>query len=156
MRRRRFLAAAAAPLPLLAAAACSGGAARNERPSIVFGTARWPAETSLGPDATLVVYLVDASAPEPPLEVALQKLDDPEPGAELLAYATDRGGLRSPQAFALPVPAGKVDPARDYALRVAVVDQGRPVLAAADAPLVLTRGRPRQVDVALEPVVVVR
>lgn len=144
MRRRTLLAASS-----LLLAGCAGS--EPERPAIVFGSARWDAAVVPSPEAVFVVYLADASGPEPPLEAALQRLTSPEPGAELVAYDTDQGALRSPHFFSLPVPAGKLDPSRDYVLRMAVVEQGRPVLVLAEPPLVLTRGRPRQVDVALTP-----
>jgi putative lipoprotein len=105
-----------------------------------------------GPDATLLVYLIDASGPESPLEVELQKLDNPTPGAELLAVSTTEGMITSPTKFSLPVPLDKVDQGHDYALKAAILDQGRPVMATAEAPLVLTKGRPFQVELLLTPV----
>ena len=44
-----------------------------------------------GPEATLIVYFVDVSGPERPLQVELQKLDNPESGAEFLTAATIEG-----------------------------------------------------------------
>jgi uncharacterized lipoprotein YbaY len=105
-----------------------------------------------GPDATLLVYLIDASGPESPLEVELQKLDNPTPGAELLAVSTTEGMITSPTKFSLPVPLDKVDQGHDYALKAAILDQGRPVMATAEAQLVLTKGRPFQVELLLTPV----
>ena len=105
-----------------------------------------------GPDATLLVYLVDASGPESPLEVELQKLDDPTPGAELLAVSTTEGMITSPTKFSLPVPLDKVDASHDYALKAAILDQGKPVMATTSAPLVLTKGRPFQAELLLAPV----
>lgn len=139
-----------------AALACllllAGCATSHDRQDIVFGSASWPGGAVYGPKATLIVYLADASGPETPIEVDLQKIDNPVPGAELLAYATDEGMMRSPHYFTLPVPAEKVDSGHDYVLKMVVVDQGHPVLALTDPPLVLTRGHPRQVDVMLHPV----
>jgi uncharacterized lipoprotein YbaY len=116
------------------------------------GTVSYRERIVYGPDATLVVWLVDASGPESPIEVDLQKLDDPTPGAELLAASTVEGRIASPTAFSLPVPLDKVDQGHDYALKAAILDQGRPVMATAEAPLVLTKGRPFQVELLLTPV----
>jgi uncharacterized lipoprotein YbaY len=104
------------------------------------------------PDATLVVYLVDVSGRESPLEVELQKLSNPEPGAELLAFTSTQGRIVSPTRFSLPVPLDKVDQGHDYALKAAIVQDGRPVMATADAPLVLTKGRPNTAELVVDPV----
>ena len=101
------------------------------------------------PDATLVVYLVDVSGPEAPLEVELQKLSNPEPGAELLAFTSVDGGIVSPMPFSLPVPLDKVDQGHDYALKAAILQDGRPVMATADPPLVLTKGRPTRAELVV-------
>ena len=73
------------------------------------GTVTYPQKIAYGPDATLVVWLVDASGPESPIEVDLQKLDNPAPGTELLAATTFEGRIVSPTPFALPVPLAKID-----------------------------------------------
>ena len=101
------------------------------------------------PDATLVVYLGDVSGPESPLEVELQKLSNPEPGAELLAFSSTQGRIVSPMPFSLPVPLGKADQGHDYALKAAIIQDGRPVMATTDAPLVLTKGRPTRAELVL-------
>lgn len=116
------------------------------------GTVSYRQKIVYGPDATLVVYLVDASGPESPLEVELQKRDNPEPGAELFATTTVEGMISSPMTFTLPVTLDKVDQGHDYALKAAIVDHDRPVMATANPPLVLTKGRPFQVDLVVSPV----
>lgn len=116
------------------------------------GTVSYREKIVYGPDATLIVYLVDASGPESPLEVELQKHDNPEPGAELFAATTVEGMISSPTSFTLPVPLDQVDRGHDYALKAAIVDHGRPVMATADPPLVLTKGRPFQADLLVSPV----
>ena len=133
---------------LLLLAACTTS---HDRQDIVFGSASWSGGTAYGPKATFIVYLADASGPETPVEVELQKIDNPVPGAELLAYDTDEGLLRSPHYFSLPVPREKIDRGHDYALKIAIVDQGRVVQTLVQPPLVLTGGHPRQVDVTLSP-----
>ena len=100
----------------------------------------------------LVVWLVDASGPESPIEVDLQKLDNPAPGTELLAATTFEGRIVSPTPFALPVPLAKIDQGHDYRLKAAIIDQGKPVMATSNAPLVLTKGRPFQVDLEVSPI----
>ncbi|HEX6013298.1 MAG TPA: YbaY family lipoprotein [Geminicoccaceae bacterium] len=104
------------------------------------------------PDATLVVYLLDVSGPESPLEVELQKLSNPEPGAELLAFTSVEGGIVSPTPFSLPVPLDKVDEGHDYALKAAILQDGRPVMATTDPPLVLTKSRPTRAELLVRPV----
>ena len=143
---RRFLAVSA--LALLGA--CSSPS--PYRNAELGGNVTYRQKINYGPDATLVVYLVDASGPEQPLEVELQKLDDPTPGAELLAVSTTEGMIGSPTKFSLPVPRDKVDESHDYALKAAILDQGRPVMATTSAPLVLTKGRPLEVELMVSPV----
>ena len=64
-----------AALALLSLAGCSSpGRYRN---ADLGGTVSWTEKTIYGPDASLVVYLVDASGPESTVEVDLQKLDSP-------------------------------------------------------------------------------
>jgi uncharacterized lipoprotein YbaY len=143
---RRLL--AAATLALLAGCA-SPSSYRN---ADLSGTVSYREKIIYGPDATLVVWLVDASGPESAIEVDLQKLDNPAPGAELLASSTVEGRIVSPAPFSLPVPLGKIDQSHDYRLKAAIIDQGRPVMATTDAPLVLTKGRPLQVDLEVSPI----
>jgi hypothetical protein len=50
------------------------------------------------------------------------------------------------------VASDKVDESHDYALKAAIVDHGKPVMATANPPLVLTKGRPFQVDLVVSPV----
>ena len=83
----------------------------------------WSEQVTYGPGATLYVYLVDTSGPESPLQVDLQKLDNPEPGAELLAATTIEGMIPSPTAFSLAVPLDQVDQGHDYRLKAAIVDR---------------------------------
>lgn len=116
------------------------------------GTVTYAQKTVYGPDATLVVWLVDASGPESPIEVDLQKLDNPAPGTELLAATTFEGRIVSPTPFALPVPLAKIDQGHDYRLKAAIIDQGKPVMATSNGPLVLTKSRPLQVDLQVSPV----
>ncbi len=142
--------------PLLAAsalallAACSTPSKYDN--AELSGTVSYRQKIVYGPDATLVVYLVDASGPDSPLEVELQKRDNPEPGAELFAVTTVEGMIPSPTSFSLAVPLDKVDQSHDYKLKAAIVDHGRPVMATADPPLVLTKGRPFRVDLVVSPV----
>jgi uncharacterized lipoprotein YbaY len=143
---RRFLAVSA--LALLGA--CSSPSPYQN--AELGGNVTYRQKIIYGPDATLVVYLVDASGPEQPIEVELQKLDDPVPGAELLAVSTTEGMITSPTKFSLPVPLDKIDQSHDYALKAAILDQGRPVMASRQPPLVLTKGRPFQVEVEVSPV----
>lgn len=143
---RSFLAVAA--LALLAA--CSSPSPYQN--AEIGGNVTYRQKIIYGPDATLVVYLIDASGPESPLEVELQKLDDPTPGAELLAVSTTEGMITSPTKFSLPVPLDKIDESHDYALKAAILDQGKPVMASTQPPLVLTKGRPFQVEVEVSPV----
>lgn len=139
-----------AALALLALAACSGpGPYRNAE---LGGTVTWTEEVVYGPDASLVVYLVDASGPESPLEVDLQKLDNPAPGAELFAATTIEGMIRSPTRYSLAVPLEHVDQSHDYRLKAVIVDQGKPALTTSEPPLVLTKGRPLQVDLVVSAV----
>ena len=116
------------------------------------GSVTYPQKIAYGPDATLVVWLVDASGPESPIEVDLQKLDNPAPGTELLAATTFEGRIVSPTPFALPVPLAKIDQGHDYRLKAAIIDQGKPVMATSNAPLVLTKSRPFQVDLEVSPI----
>ena len=60
--------------------------------------------------------------------------------------------ITSPTKFSLPVPLDKIDQSHDYALKAAILDQGKPVMATANPPLVLTKGRPFQVEVEVSPV----
>ncbi|MFL5335778.1 MAG: YbaY family lipoprotein [Geminicoccaceae bacterium] len=143
---RRLL--AAATLALLAGCA-SPSSYRN---ADLSGTVSYREKVVYGPDATLVVWLVDASGPESAIEVDLQKLDNPAPGTELLASSTVEGRIVSPAPFSLPVPMGKIDQSHDYRLKAAIIDQGRPVMATTNAPLVLTKGRPLQVDLEVSPI----
>ena len=110
------------------------------------GNVTYPQKIAYGPNATLVVWLVDASGPENPIEVDLQKLDNPAPGTELLAATTFDGRIVSPTPFALPVPLAKIDQGHDYRLKAAIIDQGKPVMAMTNGPLVLTKGHPFKVD----------
>ena len=116
------------------------------------GTVTYRQKIAYGPDATLVVWLVDASGPENPIEVDLQKLDNPAPGTELLAASTIEGRIVSPAPFSLPVPLDKIDQGHDYKLKAAIIDQGKPVMATSNAPLVLTKGQPLQVDLEVSPI----
>lgn len=116
------------------------------------GTVSYRQKIAYGPDATLVVWLVDASGPESPIEVDLQKLDNPAPGTELLAASTFEGRIVSPTTFSLPVPLAKIDEGHDYRLKAAILDQGKLVMATSNAPLVLTKGRPLQVDLEVGPI----
>jgi hypothetical protein len=97
----RFL---AVPALALLAACSSPSPYQNAE---VGGNVTYRQKIVYGPDATLVVYLIDASGPESPLEVELQKLDDPTPGAELLASSTTEGMITSPTKFSLPIPLGR-------------------------------------------------
>ena len=117
----------------------------------VSGQVSYREKIVYGPDATLIVFLVDASGPESPLQVELQKLDSPDPGAELLAATSIEGMIPSPTDFALAVPLDKIDQGHDYRLKAVILDQGRPVMAAGEPPLVLTKGRPVRVDLVLVP-----
>ncbi|MGD9509651.1 MAG: YbaY family lipoprotein [Geminicoccaceae bacterium] len=139
-----------AALALLLLAACAGPTPYQN--ADITGTVSWSERVTYGPDATLYVYLVDASGPDSPLQVELQKLDNPEPGAELEAATTIEGMIPSPTRFSLVVPLDQVDQGHDYALKAAIVDQGKPVMATSNAPLVLTKGRPTQVELTLAPV----
>jgi uncharacterized lipoprotein YbaY len=139
-----------AVLAVLLLAACAGPTAYQN--ADITGTVSWSERVTYGPDATLYVYLVDTSGPESALQVELQKLDNPEPGAELLAATTVEGMIPSPTRFSLVVPLDQVDEGHDYALKAAIVDQGKPAMATTDAPLVLTKGRPTQVELILAPV----
>ena len=65
---------AVAALALLAA--CSSPSPYQN--AEIGGSVSYRQKIIYGPDATLVVYLVDASGPESPLEVELQKLDNPD------------------------------------------------------------------------------
>jgi uncharacterized lipoprotein YbaY len=139
-----------AVLGVLLLAACTGPTPYQN--ADITGTVGWSERVAYGPDATLYVYLVDSSGPDSPLQVELQKFDNPEPGAELLAATTVEGMIPSPTRFSLVVPLDQVDQGHDYALKAAIVDQGKPVMATIDAPLVLTKGRPTQVELTLAPV----
>jgi uncharacterized lipoprotein YbaY len=143
---RRLLAVSA--LALLASCSSPG----PYREAVVSGNVRYDQKIAFGPDAVLLVWVADASGPEAPLEVELQKLSSPTPGAELVAYDSVEGAIVSPTPFSLPVPMDKVDQGHDYALKAAIVDRGRPVMATTNAPLVLTRGRPLQADLTVSPV----
>jgi uncharacterized lipoprotein YbaY len=142
--------AAACGLALLAAASCASPP--PYRSAELTGEVSYRQKIAYGPDATLVVYLVDVSGPESPLEVELQKLSNPEPGAELLAFTSTQGRVVSPTPFSLPVPLDKVDQGHDYALKAAILQGGRPVMATADPPLVLTKGRPTRAELVASPV----
>ena len=139
-----------AALTVLLLAGCAGPSPYQN--ADITGTVSWSERVTYGPDATLYVYLVDTSGPESTLQVELQKLDNPEPGAELFAATTVEGMIRSPTTFTLPVPLDQVDQGHDYALKAAIVDHGRPVMATANPPLVLTKGRPFQADLLVSPV----
>ena len=143
---RRLLAAAT----LVLMAACTSPSPYGN--AELGGTVTYVEKIEYGPDATLVVWLVDASGPENPIEVDLQKLDNPAPGTELLAATTFEGRIVSPTPFALPVPLAKIDQGHDYRLKAAIIDQGKPVMATSNAPLVLTKGRPFQVDLEVSPI----
>jgi len=116
------------------------------------GTVSYREKIVYGPDATLVVYLIDTDGPVVPLEVELQKFDNPVPGTELLASSSSEGMITSPTHFTLPVPLDKVNQGHDYALKAAIIDHGRPVMATVNPPLVLTKGRPFQADLLVAPV----
>ena len=135
---------------LLLLAACAGP--KPDQNAVLSGTVHWSERVTYGPEATLYVYLVDASGPEGALQVELEKLDNPAPGSELLAASTVEGMIPSGTRFELAVPLDQVDQGHDYRLKAAIVDQGRPVMATASPPLVLTRGRPTQVDLELAPI----
>ena len=114
MRRRRVALLAAA---LLLAACSSTPRYRN---ADLAGTISYPQPVTFGPGAVLMVYLVDASGPESPLGVDLQKLDNPAPGQELFALSTVEGVIRSGTGFSLPVPLDKIDQGHDYALKALI------------------------------------
>lgn len=139
-----------AALAVLLLAACAGPTPYQN--ADITGSVSWSERVTYGPDATLYVYLVDTSGPESPLQVELQKFDNPEPGAELQAATTVEGMIPSPTRFSLVVPLDQVDEGHDYALKAAIVDQGKPVMATTEAPLVLTKGRPTQVELILAPI----
>jgi uncharacterized lipoprotein YbaY len=143
---RRLLAVSA--LALLAACSSPG----PYQDAVVSGNVRYDQKIAFGPDAALLVWVADASGPEAPLEVELQKLSSPTPGAELVAFDSVEGMIVSPMPFSLPVPLDKVDQGHDYALKAAIVDRGRPVMATTNAPLVLTRGRPLQAELTVSPI----
>jgi uncharacterized lipoprotein YbaY len=130
-------------------AACSSPGPYQD--AVVSGNVRYAGNSAPGRDAVLVVWVADVSGPEEPLEVDLQKLSSPAPGAELVAYDSIEGGIVSPMPFSLPVPMDKVDQSHDYALKAAIVDRGRPVMATKEAPLVLTKGRPLRADLTVSP-----
>ena len=111
-----------AALAVLLLAACAGPTPYQN--ADITGTVSWSERVTYGPDATLYVYLVDVSGPDSPLQVELQKFDNPEPGAELLAASTIEGMIPSPTRFSLVVPLDQVDEGHDYALKAAIVDQG--------------------------------
>jgi putative lipoprotein len=136
-------------LALLAAACASPSPYQQAE---LTGEVSYRQKIAYGPDATLVVYLVDVSGPESPLAVELQKLSNPEPGAELLAFTSAEGRIVSPTPFSLPVPLDKVDEGHDYALKAAILQDGRPVMATSDAPLVLTKGRPTRAELVVRAV----
>ena len=139
-----------AALTLLLLSAC--GAPGPYGNANLSGNVIWSEPVVYGPDASLIVYLVDASGPESSLEVELQKVNNPEPGAELYAGTSIEGMLRSPEDFAFAVPLEHVDQGHDYRLKAVITDRGRPVMATAEGPLVLTKGRPLRVDLTVEPV----
>jgi uncharacterized lipoprotein YbaY len=143
---RRTLAACGLVLAAAAAAACA--APSPYRSAELTGEVSYRQKIAY-PDATLIVYLLDVSGPESPLEVELQKLSNPEPGAELLAFTSTQGRIVSPTPFSLPVPLDKVDQGHDYALKAAILQDGRPVMATVDPPLVLTKGRPARAELIL-------
>ncbi len=137
-------------LAFLSLAACSSPSPYQN--ADLSGQVSWSERVSYGPGATLYVYLVDASGPESALAVDLQKLDNPAPGEELLAATTIEGLIPSPTDFSLAVPLDQIDQGHDYRLKAAIVDHGRPAMVTANPPLVLTKGRPTQVDLVLAPV----
>ena len=66
--------------------------------------------------------------------------------------ASSRRRIVSPAPFSLPVPLDKIDQGHDYKLKAAIIDQGKPVMATSNAPLVLTKGQPLQVDLEVSPI----
>lgn len=139
---------ATAALALLAA--CAGPSKYDN--AELSGTVTYEEKIEYGPNAALVVYLVDVSGPESPLSVELQKLRNPVPGSELLASTSVEGLIRSPEDFTLPVPLDKVDGSHDYALKAVILDREAPVMATTNPPLVLTKGRPYRADLVVVPV----
>ncbi len=139
-----------AALAFLLTAACAGPS--PYRNADLGGTVTWPEKIVYGPDASLIVYLVDASGPEAPLEVELQKVNNPVPGSELYAATTIEGMIASPESFSLAVPLEQVDESHDYRLKAVIIDRGNPAMATMAPPLVLTKGRPLRVDLTLAPV----
>ena len=135
---------------VLLLAACAGP--KPDQNAVLSGAVNWSERVTYGPEAALYVYLVDASGPESALQVELQKFDNPAPGSELLAASTVEGMIPSGTRFELAVPLDQIDQGHDYRLKAAIVDRGRPVMATANPPLVLTKGRPTQVDLELAPI----
>jgi uncharacterized lipoprotein YbaY len=143
---RRFLTVTS----LVLLAACSSPSPYQN--AELSGAASYRQSIVYGPHSTLIVYLIDASGPESALEVDLQKLNNPAPGTELLAATTIEGMIRSPTSYSLAVPLDHVDEGHDYRLKAVILDQGKPVMATENAPLVLTKGRPLQAELMLSPV----
>jgi uncharacterized lipoprotein YbaY len=139
-----------AAIALLLVAACTGPS--PYRNADLGGTVSWPERIVYGPDASVIVYLVDASGRESSLEVELQTVNNPVPGGELFVATSIEGMIASPARFSLAVPLEQVDEGHDYRLKAVIIDQGKPVMATSDAPLVLTKGRPLQVDLEVNPV----
>ena len=117
------------------------------------GTVSYREKIVYGPDATLVVYLVDTSGPESPLEVELQKLDNPAAGHGAAGRQHDRGHDHVADARSrCRCRSTRSTRATTIALKAAIIDHGRPVMATANPPLVLTKGRPFQVELEVSPV----
>jgi uncharacterized lipoprotein YbaY len=134
--------------PLLLLVACASPPLDDT--TVVSGTVSY--QTKLPPDAVTTIFLADASGPERPIEVDLQKLSSPDPGAELLVFETIEGDPPSPIAYSLQIPVAKVDQGHDYTVKAAVSVHDRILLVSRGSPLVLTKGRPHTADlVALPP-----
>ncbi|SFB84742.1 putative lipoprotein [Polaromonas sp. OV174] len=140
MKRRVLNGALIAMVGLLAACAAPSGSSGNAgKPAVaatlrVSGTVSYLQRMALGPDAEIIVQLLDVSRAD----------------ARAMVLAEQRFSQRQvPVAFDLQVEAGKIDPRMRYSVSARILQGGKLIFISDTAYPVLTQGNPNHVDMVL-------
>jgi uncharacterized lipoprotein YbaY len=106
-------------------------------PGKVSGRVILPPGAKLAANAAVEVKLFEIPQGDAPLKVIAEKVLAPQ--------------TASPVVFELAIETGAVNAANTYVLHVRITESGRLIFLSQDAPQVLTKGGPDEVDVMVKP-----
>ena len=138
MRHRLSLRSAMAGLLLTAASAGVVGCSSNKPPDAMgtlTGTISYQNPVELSPDAVAYVRLADTTKGVMESKTVVQK--------EIKDVA------QAPITFELPYKEKDIDPSREYAVEVRIVDKGKVMLSNPTKQTVITKGNPNALDMTL-------